>query len=163
VVVAGAGITPVTGLRLGLSVARGTYVKQEELRAAAGGSRSLTMVGVEAEYSFGYTKMSGELVGDRLESAAGVDTAYAWFVQAMQTLSPRWFVAARQAGASSPPLRSGTIVGTRSEFETTEATLGVRLSTDFTLRGSFMSRKAYARRVWDQQLGASLVWAHRWW
>lgn len=44
-----------------------------------------------------------------------------------------------------------------------EATVGYRLSRDFTLRGSFMSRKAYTRSAWDQQAGLSVVWAHRWW
>jgi hypothetical protein len=45
----------------------------------------------------------------------------------------------------------------------TEATVGYKVSTDFTLRGSVMGRKAFTRSAWDQQAGVSLVWARRWW
>jgi hypothetical protein len=45
----------------------------------------------------------------------------------------------------------------------TETTVGYRLTRDFTLRGSFIARKAYTRPEWDQQGGVSLVWSHRWW
>lgn len=37
------------------------------------------------------------------------------------------------------------------------------VSTDFTLRASFMNRKAFTRTAWEQQFGASLVRARRWW
>ena len=44
--------------------------------------------------------------------------AYEWFVQGIQTLSPRWFVAARQEGTSAPPLRNGIIVGVPTSLKT---------------------------------------------
>jgi hypothetical protein len=163
VVVTGAGITPAIGLRIGAAYASGLYVVGEELVVPQAEGRGFRMVNLEGEYAFGYTKIGGEITGTRFEAAGGDETAGAWFVQASHTLSPRWFVAARQEGVSAPPLRTAVTVGPRRTYHTTEATLGYRLSRDFTLRGSFMGRKAYTRTAWDQQVGASVVWAHRWW
>ena len=89
--------------------------------------------------------------------------AYEWFVQGIQTLSPRWFVAARQEGTSAPPLRNGIIVGRRTSLKTVESTGGFRVTPDITLRTSYVARKFYGARTWDNQIGASIVWARRWW
>jgi hypothetical protein len=120
------------------------------------------MLSFEGDYSVGYSRLTGEITRDRLEAATGTETAYAWFVQGAQTLAPRWFVAARQEGTSAPPLRSGIVPGERTTFHVTEATVGFRLSPDFTLRSSVIARKSFTRSTWDQQLGISLVWARRW-
>jgi hypothetical protein len=162
VVVAGAGITPIAGLRLGLAFAEGNYVTGEELAVPQDDGRGLRMISLEGEYSFGYTKLSGEVVRDRLEKAVGAEHAYAWFVQGMQTLTPRWFVAGRQEGVSAPPLRTAVVISSRPSLQTTEATVGYRLSPELTLRGSLASRKTYTRTAWDQQVGVSLVWAQQW-
>ena len=162
VVVTGAGVTPTVGLRIGASFATGRYVTGDELTVRQADGRDFRMIAVEGDYAFNYTKISGELTYDRLETRSGTASARAWFVQATQTLSPRWFVAARQEGVSAPPLTSGTVIGRRSTFQAAEATVGYLVSTDFTLRASFMNRKAFTRTAWDQQFGASLVWAHRW-
>ena len=65
------------------------------------------MLALEGEYAFGYTKIAGELLRNRLQSHSGAETAYAWFLQGIHTLTPRVFVAARQEGTSAPPLRTG--------------------------------------------------------
>jgi hypothetical protein len=163
VIVAGGGVTPAFGLRLGGAVATGAYALSEELTVPEPDDRQFRMFNVEGEYAFGYTKIAGELTLTRFDAGVSTETARAWFMQGVQTLSPRWFVAARQEGVSAPPLRSGIVVGSRRVFHTTEATLGYRLSRDFTLRSSFMNRKAYTRTTWDQQIGVSLVWTRRWW
>jgi hypothetical protein len=163
VIVAGGGITPTVGLRLGFSFAHGQYATKQEMAVPGTNGRGATMAAVEAEYSFAYTKITGELTRDRFETPSGADTAYAWFVQGTQILSPRWFVAARQEGVRAPVAALGTLAGTRPVLQYSEATVGYRLSTDFTLRSSFVARKAFARTAWDQQAGVSLVWARRWW
>lgn len=163
VFVAGGGITPRVGLRLGLAFAHGLYATPSETTRTPPEGRAVTIWNAEGEWSFGYTKVSGEITRDRLETFMGTETAYGWFVQGLQTLTPRVFVAARQEGASAPPLRTGLVVGSRSVLHVTETTVGYRLNTDVTFRGSFQSRKVYARRAWDQQAGVSVVWAHRWW
>jgi hypothetical protein len=162
VLVVGGGVTPRVGLRFGAALAAGVYVKGDEL-ARAGEDRSLRMISVEGEYAFLYTKFSGEVTRDSLETGVGQEAAYAWFVQGVQTLTPRWFVAARQEGANAPPLRTGIVPGTRTTLQIIEATVGFRLSREFTLRSSAYVRKPFLRRDWDQQIGASVVWAHRWW
>ena len=163
VVITGAGVTPVIGLRLGASFATGCYVTGDEMTVRQTDGRDFRMVAFEGEYAFNYTKIGGEFTYDRLQTRSGTESAREWFVQGVQTLSPRWFAAARLEGVSAPPLRSGTVIGRRTTFKTAEATVGYRVSNDFTLRASFMNRKAYTRTAWDQQFGASLVWAHRWW
>jgi len=162
VVVAGAGITPAAGLRLGMAFASGDYVTGQELTVPQAEGRGLRMVAIEGEYSFGYTKFSGEVVRDRLETAIGAEKAYTWFLQGLHTVTPRWFVAARQEGVAAPSSRTALIVGPRPTLQTNEATVGYRLSPELTLRGSFVSRKSYQRPAWDQQAGVSLVWAQRW-
>jgi hypothetical protein len=163
VFVAGAGITPTIGLRLGLAFARGLYATSEEAARRPPEGRTSTIWNAEGEWAFGYTKISGEITRDRLQTLNGAETAYGWFIQGIQTLTPRWFVAARQEGASAPPLRTSSAVGPRPLMHVSEATVGYRINTDFTLRASFQSRKPYTRQAWDQQVGASVVWAHRWW
>ncbi len=85
---AGAGITPIVGLRLGASFAHGSYLTQSEQRAPAP-DRQMTMAGIEGEYAFGYTKLSGEWLRDAFDTPGDSAIAYEWFVQGMQTLSAR--------------------------------------------------------------------------
>jgi hypothetical protein len=163
VIVTGGGFTPKIGLRVGASFATGCYVLGSELTRPQPNGRDFRMVTIEGEYAFGYTKLTGELVHDRLDTAVGTARANAWFVQGVHTLSPRFFVAGRLEGVSAPPLRTATVLGARTTFQTGETTLGYRLAPEFTLRASFMNRKPFTRTTWDQQFGASVVWAHRWW
>jgi hypothetical protein len=165
---AGVGVTPKIGLRIGASLAHGEYAAASEIAPEVPflpgpvSGRGITLVALEGEYTFGYTKLSGELVRDAFETSGSTAIAYEWFVQGAETLSPRWFVAARQEGTSAPP--SINIVGdTRKTFQTTEATVGYRLSPELTFRASFYARKAFTTPDWDQQGGIAVVWAHRWW
>ena len=160
VAVIGGGITPKVGLRFGASLARGDYAAGDELADIGSTGRRITMMTLEGEYAFGYTKISGEITRDRFQTVSGNAIAYAWFVQGLQTVTPRWFVAARQEGVSAPVVPTS---GTAPLMQYSEATVGYRLSMDFTLRGSFLARKSFTRSTWDQQGGVSLVWAHRWW
>ena len=93
----------------------------------------------------------------------GAETAYAWYIQGIHTLSPRIFVAGRQEGTSAPPLRAPVNPRGRTLFHTTEATFGYRIVPDLTVRGSYMARKPFTRDTWDHQAGVSLVWSRRWW
>jgi hypothetical protein len=163
VFVAGGGVTPVIGLRLGMSFAHGDYATAEEVTGPAPSSRSVSIVGGEGEYAFGYTKISGEFVQSRFERFSGTATAYEWFVQGTQTVSPRWFVAGRHESTLAPPLISGIVVGDGTRLAMVEATVGFRVTPDVTLRSSFYTRKAYTTSDWDQQAAVSAVWARKWW
>ena len=163
VFVTGAGITPITGLRLGASFAHGLYATPEEISVPVSQGRAMTMAGAEGEWAFAGTKVSGELLRTAFDTAAGTSAAYEWFVQGQQTLTPRWFVAARREGTSAPPLISGIVPGTRTTFQLFEATAGFRVTRDLTLRSSYDTRRSYGTTDWVNQAGVSVVWAHRWW
>ena len=163
VVVAGGGITPATGLRLGASLAHGVYATREEITGPFAQDRAMTMAGAEGEWAFSGTKIAAEVLRTGFETFAGTSVAYEWFVQAQQTLSPRWFAAARREGTSAPPLINGIVVGSRTDLDVFEATAGFRVTPDVTLRASYYTRRFYGARAWTNQIGVSAVWARRWW
>jgi hypothetical protein len=158
--VVGGGITPRTGLRVGAGYATGPYATAAEIAGPASAARSLHMFSAETEFAFGYTKLSAEFTHDTIDVASGTTTATEWFVQGLQTLSPRWFTAARHEGANGPASR--ITGGERSSLRMTELTAGYRVSNDFTVRASLASRKTYYSPEPDHQVGFSLVWARRW-
>jgi hypothetical protein len=161
--VAGAGVTPIVGLRLGASMAHGLYATTEEIRPPAPRGRSSTILAGEGEWAFGGSKITAEIVRTALETSADTAIAYEWFVQGMQTLSPRWFVGARREGTSAPPLMTGIVIGARPRLAVFEGTAGFRVTPDVTLRGSYYTRRSYGAPTWLHQAGASVVWSHRWW
>ena len=163
VFVAGAGVTPTIGVRVGVSVARGAYATPAEIGTPASSGRMMTMAGGEGEWAFGGTKIGGEILRTAFDTMAVRAIAYEWFVQGTHTLSPRWFVAARREGTSAPPLANGIVVGSRTELAAFEATAGFRVSPDVTLRSSYYTRKSFGASTWSDQVGVSVVWARRWW
>ena len=163
VLVAGGGVTPITGLRLGASFASGLYATADEIATPGTPGRMMSMAGVEGEWAFSGTKISGEWLRTGFETAAGTSAAFEWFVQGQQTLTPRWFAAARREGTSAPPLINGAAIGAGSNLDVFEATAGFRVNRDVTLRSSFYSRRFYGAADWANQTGVSVVWAHRWW
>jgi len=164
VFVAGGGVTPTIGLRLGAAVARGDYATPEEITTPGAQAREMTMMSGEGEWAFAGTKLSGEIVRTAFDALGGsTAVAYEWFIQGQQTLTPRWFAAARHEGTSAPPLISGIVPGRRTELKIVEVTAGYRLSPDLTLRASYYNRMPYGVTEWTNQFGVSVVWARRWW
>jgi hypothetical protein len=163
VFVAGGGITPITGLRFGASFAHGDYATAEEITLPNAQARTVTMVGGEGEWAFRYTRIRGEIIRSAFEVPGNAAVAREWFVQGVQTLAPRWFVAARAEGTSAPPLISGIAIGARTDFAVFEATVGFRVTPDVTLRGAYDQRKSYGASSWDNQAAVSVVWTRRWW
>ena len=99
--VVGGGVTPVVGLRVGASMTHGGWQRAGESPATTS-ERDATVVTVESEFSFAYTKLSGEWVRDAIATSSGTRVASGWFVQGQQTLAPRWFVAGRVERMASP-------------------------------------------------------------
>jgi len=163
----GGGVTPIVGLRFGGSMAHGKYATRRELTRNPQNvdGREMTLVTGEGEWAFGYTKISGEVARVSFETIGPRAVAYEYFIQGMQTLTPRWFVAARNERSSAPPLINGLgiVVGNRARFSMVETTGGFRVNREITLRGSYYARKSYNARQWDNQVGGSVVWARRWW
>ena len=160
-VVLGGGVTPMTGLRLGVSFATGDYATPAELTTPSTQGRRATIVGGEGEFAFGYTSLRGELLHTSFETAGGSAPATEWFLQGMQIITPRWFGAGRVEHSGGPPASANAALST--DLDMVETTAGFRVNPDITLRGSYYARHLYGATGWDHQVGVSIVWAKRWW
>jgi hypothetical protein len=158
-VVIGGGVTPFVGLRVGGSVTHGGWRKADEVPLSPS-DRQATIVTVEAELSYRFTKVTGEWVHDRLDTTSGHSIESGWYVQGQQTLTPRWFAAGRVERMSGPPVSELTPV--QQTFTGTEATVGFRLTPSLTLRGSYRARRLFTQDDFLHQAMASVVWARRW-
>ena len=157
-VVAGAGITPFVGFRLGGSVTRGGWLKAGESPAVTT-DRSATVLTLEGELAFGHTKLLGEWVRDAMDTDAGGRVATGWFIQGQQTLAPRWFVAARVERIGSTSVLP---IGTLPQHLTgIEETVGFRLTPDFTVRASHRARDTFGAASYGHTAAVSLVWWKR--
>ena len=158
-VVIGGGVTPVVGLRLGASVTQGGWARAGESPVVTE-DRDATIVAVESEFSFAFTKLAAEWVHDTIETSSGKHVATGWFFQGQQTLAPRWFVAARIERMDSPVVLP-TVVA-EQQLTNTEEVLGFRLTPELTLRGGHRARRGFGRPGFDHQVEVSLVWWKRW-
>jgi hypothetical protein len=154
-VIAGGGITPRAGMRIGVGLARGGY------REAADGvpKGTATVLNLEGEYTINHTRLSGEWVRNRFSSPGSTPIARAFYLQAVQTITPRLFGAARLARIDPPmlfPDKSDT------DRRIAEVTAGYRLTREWTLRGGYLRERDYLARAWDNQAAVSVVWAKRW-
>jgi hypothetical protein len=164
--IVGGGITPVVGLRLGASFSRGGWVRAGETPAVTT-DRNATVVTVESEFAFRYTKVAGEWVRDAVDTNDGTRVASGWYVQGQQTLAPRWFLASRLERMSSPLVVAipGTTTVARIDrlhFNGVEETLGYHLTPDITLRAAHRARRGFGRPGFDHTVAVSAVFARRW-
>jgi hypothetical protein len=160
-VVVGGGVTPFVGFRVGASVTHGGWLRAGENRFV-NADRNATVVNVESEFSFLYTKLAGEWVHDAVSTDTGDRAATGWFLQGQQTLAPRWFVAGRVERMSSPAVLATGIID--EHFNGNQLTLGYRITPDLTFRVEHRERQAFAPvpPAYDRSLAASLVWWRRW-
>ena len=160
-VVAGAGVTPVTGLRLGAGVSRGRYRSSSTTGSgAAVAPQTASVFNLEGEYALGYTRISAEWVRNRFTTPLGDAVAQGFNLQASRTFSPRWFAAARATRASSPVV---TTADDRRASTSFESTLGYRLTRELTVRGGFQASRRFTAANWEHAAVMSVVWAKRWW
>jgi hypothetical protein len=157
----GGGLTPHIGLRVGGAVAFGPYAAADEVRDPSRGDRQATLVQLEAEWSFGYTRLAGEWLWTERQLArsdARVDGG--WF-EATQTLTPRLFVAGRYDEQWTRWTSAVDQVRYNAPYRRLEAGAGFRLMPELTVRGMFMTRKGYVVDFWDDQFLASIVYAKK--
>jgi hypothetical protein len=155
--VVGFGVTPHIGVRIGAGLAHGAYVGRTELIDTTTGDRDATMVQLEAEWSFSGTRLAGEWVHSVMETARKDAVASGGWIEATQTLTPRWFVAGRADSQQFHFQRPSLVTGTE-KYKRFEAIAGFRLSPDLTLRGGYLVRKGYVVAHWDDQMVVSVVW-----
>jgi hypothetical protein len=157
-VVVGGGVTPFVGFRVGASIARGGWLRAGESPTITA-DRSASVVTLESELSFRHTSLAGEWTHDTLETSLGDRTAAGWYVQGMQTLAARWFVAGRVEG-----IRTTLPLGVPVEqtFKANEQTLGFRVTPEITLRVSHRALERFGVNGFGHTAAVSVVWFRRW-
>jgi hypothetical protein len=159
-VVVGGGVTPVVGVRVGGSVTRGGWERAGESLLITQ-NRDATIVTIESDVSYRYSRVLGEWVRDAIETGAGNVVASGWFVQGQQTITPRWFAAMRVERMAAPALTSLATLDTQY-LKGVEETIGYRLTPELTLRADHRARRTFGRPTFDQQIAISAVWWRRW-
>lgn len=157
--VVGGGVTPIVGFRVGASVTHGGWQRTGETPLSTA-DRNATVVAVESELSFAYTKLAAEWVRDDIETSSDHRIASGWFVQGQQTLAPRWFIAGRVERMSSP--LALPLIVEQQRFAGVEEVLGYRVTPEITVRVGHRARRAFGRPRFDHQAEASVVWWRRW-
>jgi hypothetical protein len=165
--IAGGGFTPITGLRFGAGIATGKYRKTTDgdyfgATASTGPipDANARLFNLEGEYSFRYTRISGEWIRDRFDTTTSAAIARGYYVQAVQTLTPRLFAAGRWTGASTPVrTATGRIRRTRAVAEVTG---GYRLTPELTIKAGYQTSRAFGVSDWNHTAIWSLVWSQRW-
>jgi hypothetical protein len=159
-VVVGGGVTPIVGVRVGASVTQTGWQKAGEPQSVTV-DRDVTLITVESEVAFRYTRLIGEWVRDSFDTAAGSQVGSGWWVQGQQTLTPRWFAAGRIERMDAPLITPA--FGRVEQFlASVEETVGFRVTPELTLRLGHRARRGFGRPGYDNQFAVSAVWWKRW-
>lgn len=153
--VAGGGVTLRPGLRVGAAVAHGRY--RDATATLARGTA--TVANIEAEYAINHTRLSGEWVVDRFNGATGAVTARSYYVQGVQTLTPRLFAAARVAHVATPIAYVRRVA---TNWRSAEVTGGLRVTPAFTVRAGYYGQRPFFAQ-WSHAAAVSVVWTGRAW
>ena len=160
-VMVGAGFTPHIGVRLGGAVAYGPYAAATEVRDPSRGDRTASLVQLEGEWSFDYTRLAGEWIWSRRELAHTRARVNGGWIEGTQTLGPRLFAALRYDEQWTHWITSPDLTAREAPYRRVEAAIGLRITPEITVRGSFMTRKGYVVGFWDDQFLASIVYAKK--
>jgi len=155
----GGGVTPFVGFRVGASLTHGGWQRAGESPVVTA-EHDATVVTVETEFSYAYTKIAGEWVRDSIGTSVGPQVATGWFVQGLHTVTPRWFVSGRVERMDSPLVLPAGIVD--QHLAGVEEVVGFRVTPELTLRVGHRARRAFGRAGYDNQAEASIVWWRRW-
>ncbi len=158
-VLVGGGVTPFVGFRVGASMTHGGWQRAGESPVVAS-THDATVVTIESEFLYAYTKVAGEWVRDSIGTSLGTRVASGWFVQGQQTLAPRWFVSGRVERMSSPFVRAAGVLD--QQLAGVEEVVGFRVTPEWTLRLGHRARRVFGRSTYDNQAAASIVWWRRW-
>ncbi len=104
----------------------------------------------------GYTRVAGEWIMDRFETATNPAVARGYLIEAVRTLSPRWYIAGRNTRASTPVYAAGKRV--RRNNGTADVTVGYRLSPEILIKVGYQGSRTYVATDWDHR-AVSFVFA----
>lgn len=146
------GVTPVTGLRLGVYSTRGPYlgpVVEGDLPAGTTWKDYGQMIaGADVQFSRGHFELNGDYAASSYEAPARVfkSRGRAYFVEPKFTFSPRFFTALRVEKNDYPyimPIGGGLWRVNNSELMDVEAGAGYRIAAGAVLK------LAYRRDYWN--------------
>jgi hypothetical protein len=160
-VVVGAGITPYIGLRFGAAFGTGAYAAESEVRDKTRGDRHATVAQVEGEWAFRYTRIAGEFVWSVRQLATSDARVDGGWIEMTQTLTPRVFGVVRYDDQWTEWTSVPDMADRHEPYRRVETAVGFRLTPEFTVRASYLTRKGYVVGFWDDQVLASLVFAKR--
>jgi hypothetical protein len=158
--VVGGGVTPVVGVRVGVSVTQTGWQKAGESPGVTV-DRDATIVTIESDVSFRFTRLMSEWVRDSIDTASGNQIASGWWLQGQQTLTPRWFAAGRVERMDAP-LVTAAFGSVDQQLISVEEAVGFRVTPELTLRVSHRARRGFGRPGYDNQFAMSAVWWKRW-
>ena len=115
-------------LRLGAGYAYGLYRTQtaSSLPIPATQSATATVFNLEGEYAIGYTRIAGEWIMDSFETATNPAIARGYLIEAVRTLSPRWYIAGRNTRASTPVYAAASACAGTTALLTSPSAIGSR-------------------------------------
>ena len=119
-----------------------------------------TVFNLEAEYAFAYTRLSGEWVRDSFENDGSPAVSRGFYLQGVQTLTPRLFAAARFTRVSAPVLVATTFE--RSTRKALELSGGYRITPAITIKAGYEGGQRFNVSDWTHAAVASIVWSRRW-
>ncbi len=157
--VAGAGVTPFVGFRVGASLTSGGWLRDSELPDIEGTQRAHVWT-VESEFAYRHTKLSAEWVRDAIELGTTTRHSAGWFGQGQQALGPHWFVAGRYERIVARGLTVPSAAGAR--FTGVEDGVGYRISPELTVRVAHHARRFFGQADFLHDASVSLVWWRRW-
>jgi len=143
----GFGITPMVGLRIGGSFTVGPYLNSA-LDSMLPSSKPWTdynqrVAAVDFTFSRGYLETHAEGARGNFDvpGRATPITGFTYYGEAKYTLSPRFYVAARVERNKYPFIRRTTTawVSRLTDFVDGEAGIGVRLTSNTLLKGSYLA------------------------
>jgi hypothetical protein len=83
------------------------------------------------------------------------------WIEATQTLNPRWFLAERYDYQEAGWNEGTVTLPFANYYHRSETTVGFRVTPEITLRASYMTRYGYVVNFWDDQVLASIVFAKK--
>jgi hypothetical protein len=160
-VVAGIGVTPHIGVRVGAAVGVGGYADASEVVNKARGDRRAAIAQLEGEWSFRYTRIAGEMIWTTRELATQDATVNGGWIEITQTLHPRVFAAARYDDQYTEWVSTVDGRQLHEPYRRVETAVGFRLLPEVTVRASYLTRNGYVVGFWDDQFLASVVFAKK--
>ena len=142
---AGAGITPMQGLRFGAYYTRGPYLGPDSEAGIPAGSDwkdfDQAVAGLEFQFSRGHFELHGDFATSSYEVPTLVKSARgrAWYVEPKYTFSPRFFGALRLEQNEYPWIRHFPFgwIAPEATLEDIEAGVGWRVTPDLLVKASY--------------------------